>query len=582
MKRAVLLLALAMAGAASADVAPAIRVSGRHLVDKKGNTVRLAGAMHPFHPYFCGGRWGWGTDDAAIERCLKYFDDLCAGLAERRQGVYANMIRLTDDGHWCSDDKNKPSKDAPYFTAFDRPKFDRYVEKVLVPATENAVKRGLYVVIRPCYCSPGEVRVDGDYHRHIIEEWSVIAANKRIQAMSGQVLLELQNEPTSVLTKDGERSSAALPEYCQKMLDMVRRKGFRGVVLVPGGGYQSYFRDFVEHPIKDPLKNFGYAVHVYPGWYAQNDDNADPERFISHFIRSVPVVMDYPCVVTECDWSPEKPGAGKLNEFGKYVPANWGTWGTASTSKWGGAYLRTIERLGNVSTICGDIGLLFKIDDWVKGGKIVVPFDGNPECSPKAFFDLYAKWGRLKPAKPEVRDRGVPKELKGDEIPLKYVRHLTTRLFRLANGGEELHISSERNGSWNFDYGERRPVGRGGEFASLFKAVPHEVDGKTYYQLRCYDDKGLLRMSGLDGGNGDSLNAHPDGRSLIEGACRANGKFPFGQDADFDGLWEIAEVNGGFTFRNKARGVYLGGSSARQSRDPVVWACTTRAVRPRR
>ena len=567
---------------AASKAAPAIRVEGRHLVDAKGNTVRLAGAMHPFHPYFCGGRWGWGTDDAAAERCLEYFDKLCAGLMERSQGLYANMIRITDDGHWCSDDNKKPSKDSPHFMAFDRLKFDRYVEKILVPATENAVRRGLYVVIRPSYCSPGEVRVDGDYHRHIIEEWSVIAANKRIQAMSGRVLLELQNEPTSVLTKDGERSSAALPEYCQKMMDMVRRKGFRGVVLVPGAGYQSNFRDFAKHPIRDPLKNYGYAVHVYPGWYAQNDDNADPDRFFAHFLDSVPVAIDYPCVVTECDWSPEKPGAGKTNEFGQYVAANWGTWGTASTSKWGNSYLKAIERLGNVSTICGDINLLFRIDDWLKEGKIVVPFDGNPECSPKAFFDLYARWGKAAPAKPAVRDRGMTSQLAGEEVPLRYVRHLTTRFFRMTTHGEELRARGARDGSWDLHYGDVRPVGRNTEFAALFKAVPHEVDGRTLYQLRCYDDKCVLRTSGLDGGNGDSLNAHPDGRSIIEGACRENGKFRFGQDGDYDGLWEIAESGGGFTFKNRARGTYLGGSSQRQSQEPVVWSCTTRAVRPRR
>jgi hypothetical protein len=161
------------------------------------------------------------------------------------------------------------------------------------------------------------------------------------------------------------------------------------------------------------------------------------------------------------------------------------------------------------------------------------------------------------------------------------VRHLKTRFFRMTTGGDELHITAERNGSWDFSYGERKPVGRNAEFAALFKGVPHVVDGKTYWQLRCYDMQCELRTSGLDWGNGDSLCAHPDGRSLIEGTCRANGKFAFGQDRDGDGLWEVAEVKGGFTFRNKASGLYLGGPSARHSRTPVTWECVTRAVRPK-
>lgn len=558
---------------------PPIHVEGRHLVDDKGHTVRLAGAMHPFHPYFCGNRWGWGTDDAAIGRCLDYFDKLCAALTERKQGMYANMIRVTDDGYFVSDDRKKPSKDAPYFYGFDKEKFRRYLDKLLVPMVENAVRRGLYVVIRPSYCSPGTVPVGGDYHRHIIEEWAGIAAHPRLQALSGQVILELQNEPTTVLSKEGYKSEAALPDYCQEMLDMVRRKGFRGVVLVPGAGYQSYFRDFLAYPIRDPLKNYGYAVHVYPGWYAQNDETADPERMFAHFIRSVPVALDYPCVVTEVDWSPEKEGTGKLNEFGKPVKANHGTWGTASTSKWGNAYLETLERLGNVSTICGDVNTLFGIDAWLKEGKIKVAFEGNPECSGKALFDLYARWAKAKPAKPAARNGGLPHRLEGDEIVLKKTRHLTTRLFRLATGRDELHIRAEGNG-WDFSYGDKWAVGRSGENAALFKAVPHEVEGKTYYQIRCYRENGVLRLSGLDGGNGDSLFVGKDGRGLYEGTCRANGKVRFGQDVDFDALWEIAEVDGGFTFRNKANGRYLGDRDNRQSETPVVWECATRAVRP--
>ena len=254
--------------------------------------------------------------------------------------------------------------------------------------------------------------------------------------------------------------------------------------------------------------------------------------------------------------------------------------GNGLTSKWGGAYLKTIERLGNVSTICGDINLLFKIDDWINERKIVIPFDGNPECSPKAFFDLYAKWGRQKPAKPSVRDAGLPRPLDGIEVPLKHTRHLTTRFFRLAAGRDELHLPAE-NGSLDFGYGPKDPVGRSDGFAALFKAVPRPFNGKTCYQIRCYGTNCVLRTCWLEGGNGDTLCAHPGG-GLIEGVCRENGKYRYGQDQDGDGLWEVEEVRGGFTFRSCATGKYLGGPSAKQSQVPVVWECTTRAVPPKK
>ena len=46
--------------------APAIRVQGRHLVDGKGNCVRLMGVMQSIHPFFNHGYWGGGSDDAAF------------------------------------------------------------------------------------------------------------------------------------------------------------------------------------------------------------------------------------------------------------------------------------------------------------------------------------------------------------------------------------------------------------------------------------------------------------------------------------------------------------------------------------
>ena len=39
---------------------------GGHLVDGKGNCVRLMGVMQSIHPFFNHGYWGGGSDDAAF------------------------------------------------------------------------------------------------------------------------------------------------------------------------------------------------------------------------------------------------------------------------------------------------------------------------------------------------------------------------------------------------------------------------------------------------------------------------------------------------------------------------------------
>lgn len=89
---------------------------------------------------------------------------------------------------------------------------------------------------------------------------------------------------------------------------------FKGIIWIPGTGYQSQYENYASYPVSD--SNFGYAVHVYPGWYGASDTNHDSNAFIYNFQKQVPVVKNKPILVSEIDWSPEKPGTGKYNEFG--------------------------------------------------------------------------------------------------------------------------------------------------------------------------------------------------------------------------------------------------------------------------
>lgn len=551
-----------------------IHVDGRHFVDDGGYCVRLMGTMRSIHPFFDGGRWGGGHDAEAAKRALAHYEQVFASLADRSQGSYCNMIRLTDDGHWSNDDKLKPNKEAPHYYACDWQRYEFYVNEVLVPIVEKAVDKGLYVIIRPSYNTPGETKVGDAYNRHLEHEWRILAANKKLQKLSGVVLFELENEPTTVYAADGARQPQAMRDFMQLLVDTIRKAGWKGVVLIPGMGYQSYYVDYERYPVKD--KNMGYAVHVYSGWYGQKDETADGERFLDHFLKQVPVVKTHPCVVTEVDWSPIKPGKGKTNEFGQFVPANWGSWATASSSLWGKAYFELLERLGNVSTIAGDSHIYLDIDAYLKTGKVEIAYGGEPECCAHAFFGLFKRWALAKKQTPRERDRNLPTPLRGEERKLTKVEHLTKALFRLDNGHNELSIVSERNGSWDFQFRTPVPVGRNSSFAHLFRAIPHEVDGKTYYALRCYDSQGIVRCSGQDESNGDCVCASKGWDGYLEGPVRANGKFKYGIEQDKDGLWEIAAVPEGFTFRNVAKGAYLGVHDKRQSPEPVVWNATTR------
>ena len=554
-------LAAAACGDGFASPAPSIQVSGRHLVDARGNAVRLRGVMNSLHPFFCGGIWGWGRGDADAERCIAYFDSICRGLADRKQGMYANMIRLTDDGHWSWNDALKPSKDAPGFMACDHDQYRRYVDRVLTPVVSNAVSRGLYVIIRPSFLPPhGDVAVRSDYHRHLLYEWDVMSSCRFFKKHAGRILFELQNEPVGLTLADGKKDDSALAKYFQPVVDVIRRNGFKGVILAPGLGYQSEFRPFVRHPLRDA--NLGYAVHVYCGWYGQDENNADVDVFVANFLSQVPVVLSAPCVVTEVDWSPEKPGAGKKNEFGQYVPANWGTWATASTARWGKAYLGMIERFGNVSTIANT---LFDSGHYHKTGELKIVFDGNPEASARAMTDLYLRWARQEPVRPETLDRHCPRKLTGEEIDLKTVRHLTIVPFRMVCEGSELRVGTERQGDWNVGYGAVQHVARAEKSVHLFKAIPRVHDGKECHSLRVLDNRGLMHRSAL----GDSVAMAKGYAGYVEGS-----------GANADALWNVEAVEGGFTFRNVETGKYLGPKSSPHSDRPAVWKCTTRIVRP--
>ena len=180
MKYSVFLSVLLLSGTALAAAPAPIRVEGRHFVDSQGYCVRLMGSMRSIHPFFDGGRWGGGADAEAAKRAREFYDKSLAGLVDRKQGAYSNLMRFTDDGHWSNDNRLKPDPKAPHFTACDWKRYDFYVKEVLVPIVENAVEKGMYVIIRPSYNNPGDTKVDDDFNRHLRHEWRILAADKRL------------------------------------------------------------------------------------------------------------------------------------------------------------------------------------------------------------------------------------------------------------------------------------------------------------------------------------------------------------------------------------------------------------------
>lgn len=202
--------------------------------------------------------------------------------------------------------------------------------------------------------------------------------------------------------KDGSNSDKALHDYFQPVVDEIRAQGFKGIIWVPGAGYQSQYQDYVKYPITDSEDNFSYAVHVYSGWYGNmTDKNYDHDTFIRNFKSQVPMVETKPIMVTEIDWSPEDPdkaSEGHYNEWGQWTQPNLGSWATASTSKWGLAWKAVHDHFGNIGMTITHPQEYYDIDVYLKTGKVIPGFQNAKkhglfeECCGYACMNWYKEW----------------------------------------------------------------------------------------------------------------------------------------------------------------------------------------------
>lgn len=386
---------VSLSGFAQFGTVVPLHVNGKQLNDPYGNKVVLHGVMDTPSPYFNRYRWGSTCTDNNVNACIGYFDKLFGGLTDTKAGAYCNIFRLHLEPAWTND-PGKPSAGSDTGEAnisrFSSARLQKYLTALYLPIARKALSHGLYVVVRPPGVCPKQISVNGAYHRYLKTVWDIVTKNQEIKNLSGVISIELANEPIQVLDANGLRSAHALRDFFQPIVDIIRRNGFKGIIWVPGEGYQSQYQNYAAYPIND--SNYGYAVHVYPGWYGAGDDNCNHRSFIDNFQKQVPVVGSKPILVSEIDWSPAKPGTGKYNEFGQWVSANYGTWGTASTSKWGLAWKAVHDHYGNISMTLTSTDCYLDIDALIKNGRTQPAFGGMWEASSGACWAWYKDWAK--------------------------------------------------------------------------------------------------------------------------------------------------------------------------------------------
>ena len=406
MKQKKLLLSLAfalmsMAGHA-ADNLPDLHVEGKNLVDSEGKTVVLHGVMDTPNRYFNGNRWGMGGYEVGdVTPCLNYFEKMFTAITDKNQGAYCTVFRLHMDPCWTNYEAPAGTQENN-IQYFSERRYEIFLSRLYVKLVQKALAHGLYVIVRPPGVCPQNIKVGDEYQAYLKKVWKRFASNATIQKNAGQVSIELANEPINVLLANGSKSDKALHDFFQPVVDEIRATGFKGIIWVPGSGYQSNYVGYSKYPITDTENNFSYAVHVYSGWYGNmTDKNCDHNTFIKNFQAQVPMVTSKPIMVTEIDWSPEDPdkaSEGHYNEWGQWTAPNLGTWATGSTSKWGLAWKAVHDHFSNIGMTITHPQEYYDIDEYLKTGKVQPGLQNAKkhnlfeECCSYACFNWYKDW----------------------------------------------------------------------------------------------------------------------------------------------------------------------------------------------
>lgn len=362
---------------------PALKAVGRNLEDPCGNKVLLHGVALTPSPWFNGGHvgeWRWNNYD--VDGCLSYNKGLMDKLTNDEEGWYLNFIRLHMDPYWS----NTPGPPIPEndISRFDFDRFVTAVDEVIVPLVDHAKTRGMYVILRPPGVCPERIAVDDEYHQYLMTIWDHVSQHPRLKN-SDHVMFELANEPIHIMGTNGEWGSDTQPHFdalklfFQPMVDVIRENGSQNVIWIPGSGYQSHYRGYPNNPIED--ENFGYAVHIYPGYWGM--DNNDPNTFRLNWNRHIKPVADIaPIAITEIDWGPEQYGV-----WGK-----GGLTGTAGGFGFGANFKMLADESANVSwNLLAPENLIDRGD--LDGG---IAYDADPEACAYPVFNWFREYAETK------------------------------------------------------------------------------------------------------------------------------------------------------------------------------------------
>ncbi|MBN2613299.1 MAG: RICIN domain-containing protein [Bacteroidales bacterium] len=315
---------------------PVLHVDGKNLKDPCGNNVLLHGVAITVSPWFNGCMYGssycrWDNYD--VTGCLNYNKAVMNSLTNTSAGWYLNYIRLHIDPYWTNNrGANVPENDISQFNVTN---FQNCVNQVIIPLIEHAKSRGMYVILRPPGVCPQNIAINDAYYNYLVTVWTYLSQHSGLKNRDN-VMFELANEPINIRASDGtygqdaQKYYDALKNFFQPIVNLIRNNGANNVLWIPGLGYQSLYRGLAGNRVTG--SNIGYAVHVYPGYWGLNLENAT--NFTNAWNTHIKPVADIaPIAITETDWA----------------PAQYDTWGEGTTNGFGTNLKGRIDASGNVS-----------------------------------------------------------------------------------------------------------------------------------------------------------------------------------------------------------------------------------------
>ena len=283
-------------------------------MNSSGQPVLLSGWHQPSGSYWTYqsssyylNQYG-GNRHAAVLAYLKDITDTFTTTSSKygsSHGWYMNQIRLFID----REDMGDVAAGTYNFAGLQS-----VTQDVIIPFINYAKTKGVYVTLGLDFTilnNQATTQANLDKFNQI---WGYLSSQSAIKS-ADNVMFELINEPVQAFANGSWGGNPAqsdfvaywnsLKTFQNSMISTIRNNGADNVIWAAGLGWDQYYQLCASYPLTDPLNNYGYAVHWYPG-YGAHDNYATLQQIWDDTIK--PCANSYPINITETTWFKTLPG----------------------------------------------------------------------------------------------------------------------------------------------------------------------------------------------------------------------------------------------------------------------------------